>query len=276
MNFRTIADLNDCIMKNIYKVPDTDIVIGIPRSGLLPATLLSLYLNKPMSTLYGFTKGEIYLGGPRGKITKPQIKRVIVIDDSVLMGSAMKEAKKILKNQDIQFYFGAVYAAEKAVNKVDFFFEICPMPRVFEWNLMHHSILPKCCMDIDGILCLDPSHEENDDGKKYQEFLLETNPLFIPTYPIGCLVSNRLEKYRKETEIWLGKHGIQYHKLYLAQYPTQKARRIAGEYSKLKSEVYLKEKDTVLFVESDIRQAADIFKRTGKPVYCLPQHEFFK
>lgn len=51
-------------------------------------------------------------------------------------------------------------------------------------------------MDIDGVLCADPTPEENDDGEKYRHFLLNTPPLFIPKVTIGTLVTSRLEKYR--------------------------------------------------------------------------------
>ena len=46
---------------------------------------------------------------------------------------------------------------------------------------MHHSFLNDSCLDIDGVLCRDPSPEENDDGPRYEKFLTETNPLVIPT-----------------------------------------------------------------------------------------------
>ena len=48
-------------------------------------------------------------------------------------------------------------------------------------------------MDIDGVLCADPTPEENDDGEKYRHFLLNAPPLFIPKVTIGTLVTSRLE-----------------------------------------------------------------------------------
>ena len=57
-------------------------------------------------------------------------------------------------------------------HSVDYFFEIVDYPRFFQWNIMNHSILQKTCMDIDGVLCADPTPEENDDGEKYRHFLL--------------------------------------------------------------------------------------------------------
>lgn len=45
---------------------------------------------------------------------------------------------------------------------------------------MNHGILKKACLDIDGVLCVDPTPEENDDGPRYREFLLTPNPYSFP------------------------------------------------------------------------------------------------
>jgi len=42
---------------------------------------------------------------------------------------------------------------------------------VFEWNALHHSNPERFCVDIDGVLCRDPTEAENDDGESYLEFL---------------------------------------------------------------------------------------------------------
>ena len=73
---------------------------------------------------------------------------------------------------------------------VDLYREVVEMPRVFEWNLMHGTVLANSCMDIDGVLCLDPTDEENDDGERYLRFLSETPALLLPTAPVGWLVTS--------------------------------------------------------------------------------------
>ena len=48
MNYRSIADLNHTILKQLHMLPrDFDLVVGVPRSGMLPANLIALYLNLP-------------------------------------------------------------------------------------------------------------------------------------------------------------------------------------------------------------------------------------
>ena len=47
MNYRNIADLNNTILQRLHIIPrDFDLIVGVPRSGMLPANLLALYLNK--------------------------------------------------------------------------------------------------------------------------------------------------------------------------------------------------------------------------------------
>lgn len=73
------------------------------------------------------------------------------------------------------------------------------MPRVFEWNVLHHPVLNDACVDIDGVLCRDPTPAENDDGRKYREFLSTVEPTIVPGQRIGHLVTSRLEQYRPKT-----------------------------------------------------------------------------
>jgi len=66
MNYRSINDLNNTILKQLHLIPrDIDLVVGVPRSGMLPANLLALYLNLPYTDIHSFMKGFIYKSGAR-------------------------------------------------------------------------------------------------------------------------------------------------------------------------------------------------------------------
>lgn len=41
----------------------------------------------------------------------------------------------------------------------------------FERDIFTGSLL-KTCFDLDGVFCVDPTWEENDDGEKYRKFIL--------------------------------------------------------------------------------------------------------
>ena len=47
LNFRTVHDLNLAITKKLYDIRqlDVDLVVGIPRSGMLPASLIATHLQ---------------------------------------------------------------------------------------------------------------------------------------------------------------------------------------------------------------------------------------
>jgi adenine/guanine phosphoribosyltransferase-like PRPP-binding protein len=49
MNFVTYRDLNEDIIRNLHRIPnDIDVVVGVPRSGLLVASQIALYRNLPV------------------------------------------------------------------------------------------------------------------------------------------------------------------------------------------------------------------------------------
>ncbi|HMA04130.1 MAG TPA: phosphoribosyltransferase family protein [Gemmatimonadaceae bacterium] len=282
MEYRTVAQLDDAVVSWLADLPrDIDIVAGIPRSGLLVANLLALHLNVPMTDVAGLIEGRVIQSGarfkgadPRQFLSKP--RHVLVVDDSICSGSAMQKVKASLAAAALphRVSYAAVYMAPEARldGHVDLYREIVPMPRVFEWNLMHGTVLTNSCMDIDGVLCLDPTDEQNDDGPEYLTFLRDTPALLLPTAPVGWLVTSRLEKYRAQTVEWLARHKVQYGELRMMQYPDMAARRAARAYARFKSEIYL-ETGAWLFIESDAALAVQIAQLSGRSVFCTETRE---
>lgn len=285
MNFRTLDQLNQCIYNNMYKLPrDIDLIVGIPRSGMLVANIIALYLNLPLTDIDTFLNGEIYSTGNTRKLNSwvkdvSSVKKVLVIDDSISSGEAIKQAKKRigqLKNGlKEKVIFAAIYVLPVNYKMVDIWFEICNHPRMFEWNYMHHWGLENACVDIDGVLCEDPSIIENDDGKRYLEFLKNAKPKFIPSKTVNYLVSTRLEKYRSETEKWLNKYNIKYNHLILLKCKTKKERQQTNSYGAFKAEIY-KNTDCFIFIESSLEQALDICKISGKQVFCTENQKLIE
>lgn len=276
MNYRTISDMNQVILKRLYIIPrDIDLIVGIPRSGMFPASLLALYLNRPVTDLNSFINGHIYKTGERGQfIDIRQFKKVLIVDDSIASGSAMLKCKEQLKDLDnlFEIKYSAIYVIPGKQQMVDYVFDYVPLPRYFQWNILNHSILEKTCVDIDGVLCVDPTQEQNDDGERYKDFILNAQPLFIPGAKIGALVTSRLEKYRKETEIWLENNKIKYEKLVMLNLPDKESRMKANCHASHKAKEY-QNPNYSLFIESSISQALDINKTTGKPVLCTENFE---
>lgn len=276
MYYRNISDLNKIILQRLSILPrDFDLIVGIPRSGMLPANLLALYLNKPYTDINSFINGHIYKAGARGQFFDiKDFKRILVVDDSIASGAAMEKCRENLKDlaPDFDISYCAIYAIPGKEKLVDYYFEIVPLPRYFQWNILNHSTLDKACFDIDGVLCVDPSEEQNDDGEKYRDFILNAPPLFIPGTTIGCIVTSRLEKYRKETEIWLQANHVKYNQLVMLDLPDKEARQKANSHGDHKANTY-KLKTYMLFVESSLHQAIQINRITKKPVLCTENFE---
>ena len=272
MQYRSITDLNNIIIKNINKFPkDIDIVVGIPRSGMLPANLIALYLNKPFTDIDSFIDGKCYACGYRKQFIKDlKTNKILIVDDSINTGSAMTKAMDKLKNlSQYKFIKSAIFGMSKSISKVDICCEIIDEDRIFQWNLFHHpSIISQSCLDIDGVLCSDPTPEQNDDGEKYKEFLLNAEPKFIPTVKIKTLITCRLEKYRKETKEWLRKNNIQYENLIMLNLPDAQTRRKWGKYGEYKAKEYMKPQYK-LFIESSLSEAKIIKSITNKSVFCI-------
>lgn len=283
MNFKTITDLNSCINLNLSRIPkNIDLVVGVPRSGMIAAYLIALYLNLPCVDVDGMLRNdEIVCGNTKRRHSWINVcsdaKNILIVEDSTNTGQSILEIKEKLvgTGYENKVTYLAVYACNPGINQVDYYFEYIEPPRMFEWNYMHHDYLINACFDIDGVLCEDPTAEQNDDGEKYKKFIRNAEPRFIPTKKIGTLVTSRLEKYREDTEWWLNENGIEYDRLIMMQYATKEERIARGNHGEFKGENYKKIKSASLFVESDPMQAEVIAKISGKMVYCVGNQQVY-
>ena len=100
MKYITIEELSETIRKNIWKIPrDIDLVIGVPRSGMIGASIISSFLNVPLIDVNSYIAGMEPWGGNRLTYFKQKHKktnRVLVVDDTVSNGTAMNAVKSKL------------------------------------------------------------------------------------------------------------------------------------------------------------------------------------
>jgi uncharacterized HAD superfamily protein len=175
----------------------------------------------------------------------------------------------------IEFKYITVFATSYSRSLVDYCIEIIDQPRIFQWNLLNSWIYEYSCVDIDGVLCEDPSEEQNDDGENYLHFLQHARPKYIPPCKIDILVTSRLEKYRTQTEAWLKKHGVDFQQLEMLDLPDKETRIRLGIHAKFKSKIYQHYNRTALFIESSKFQSEEIHKQTGKNVFCVENMTFY-
>ena len=237
--FKSLRDLGDDVRSWLDRLPsDFEVVAGVPRSGLLIASLISLHRHIPMTDIDGLIAGRLIGGGHRFALSDPagflaRPRKVLVVDDSVLTGGQLRAVRAKLSAAELphQIVFAAAYVEPGCEHCVDLCCEILPYPRMFEWNLMHHPALENACMDIDGVLCRDPTDEENDDGPNYLEFIRYVPARAAPAFRVGTLVTNRLDKYRQATVDWLNRNGITFGELVMMPYDTKAERLAAGRHA---------------------------------------------
>src|SRR5262249_6164020 len=146
-------------------------------SGILAGCAISLAINRPFVELNNFLKGQFDPGySRRNGIVTPKSGvslSALIVDDSIFEGTAMGLVRKAVESnsQDHRITYAVVYGTKADHPEVDIVLEVCPPPRAFEWNIMNQGALGYCCVDLDGVLCVDPTEEENDDGAKYIDFV---------------------------------------------------------------------------------------------------------
>jgi hypoxanthine phosphoribosyltransferase len=266
-NFKTIPDLSQDIINNLHKIPhDIDLVIGIPRSGLLAGLMIANYLNVSCIELNAFVDGTTPMCGRyKVKFKKESTKKVLVVDDVIGTGTSFRLAREQLAPFGYKFIYLAVYSHKNKFDHVDIFLEECSNPRAFQWNLFHHPKY-KTCWDMDGVICVDPTRDEMNDVRLYEKFLANAKPMIIPTMPIYCIISGRSEQYRKQTERWLKKYNIMYAHLILRDSPQDHAIYKAKNFKAVRGDI---------FIESNERQAKKIADITEKIVFCVENQQLY-
>lgn len=245
----------------IKKLPrDIYRVIGIPRSGLLPATIIATELNAYLSM-----DGKTFVRGSRltGVHMPGQESMTLLVDDTYSTGRAMS---LFIQGCDCDIdYNAALYVAPGREKDLDFFGKIVDHPRIFEWNLFNSMHMKYALLDMDGVICYDPDHFDND-GEEYRRAIINAKPLHLPMTGVRAIVTGRLERWRPETEAWLAKYEVKYDHLYMAPYETAVERRKHSMAAFKAEKLY--ENTGCFFVESEPNQAYQIATMSGMNVIC--------
>jgi uncharacterized HAD superfamily protein/hypoxanthine phosphoribosyltransferase len=252
--------------------PRLDLIVGIPRSGLAPATMLATMLNAPMADAEGLIEGRLMTFGDTKR--RPDVERalgpdrtVLVIDDATESGRAFRKVRSMITEANVPgtIIYGAVYAPVRKHPDVDVVLETVGLDPLFQWNFMHHKVLERACVDIDGVLCANPLAHQDDGGAAYEEFLGAASILHGSSREIAYLVTSRKEKYRAQTEDWLARHHVRYRQLLMLG-DDAAAEGLTGP--RFKAEVYRKV-GAELFIESEEEDAEEIAALSGRPVLAV-------
>ncbi|MFS0728271.1 phosphoribosyltransferase family protein [Paenibacillus sp. 1P07SE] len=280
MNYKNFSDLQQLIKSNLHLLQSRkfDLIVGIPRSGMIPAYMAALYLNKKCCDLDALIHNKPLKTGSTRKAKDAlqypdEADKILLIDDSIKSGNSLAEAvNEIPEHLADKVTTLAIFSSDRKRKDVDLFFEYLPSPRLFEWNIFHDTISTRACFEIDGVLCARPSREQTRDNDEYSQFILNAPPLYIPTHKIGSVLTTRSEKYRGLTEAWLRQHGVRYDHLIMLDHSTETQPQPVHAVQKAKA--YKRSRLDLMF-ESEREQAIQIHRLTRKPVYCVETSEMF-
>lgn len=289
MLYVTYEDLCRDIRNNLPKIPrDVAGVLGIPRSGMLPATMIAEYLNVGLSTpdsviaAGSVTRALLEHGGRR--LRGAGSRTLLVVDDTCYHGNSISKAMRKFKHPAFagcEFIFLVVYLEGPGDTVTpDVWLRDVREPAkngpfgfaVYEWNLFAHGNLTRRTLfDLDGVFCLEPPDERNEEA--YLQYIKNPIPLYIPTGDLISICTFRLEKYRQETLDFL--HGIGAAHVNLYMYPAQSYVERQGVAPwQYKADMYMDDY-WLLFVESEDYQARKIHGLTGKPVVCIESNTVY-
>ena len=263
----------------IGEIPsDITAIAGVARSGMAVASMLAMQLHLPLLTIRQ-TRGDVIESGNGWRLGASHVgaerDHVLVVDDTVMTGNSIRSIKRVVGKAFGRSLIAAVYVNPLAKRKPDLWVRDLPWPHLLEWNLFNSVLSPNMAMDFDGVLCHDCQPADDDDGPRYDRFIRTAKPLYVPRKePIPLIVTARIEKYRSDTESWLRKHGIRWHRLVMHPAKTLAERR-ADDIAAYKAHHFgewasshVAAPPPLAFIESDDAQARRIAELSGRMVIC--------
>jgi orotate phosphoribosyltransferase len=252
-SFALAAQWSEILPKNF------DVIIGIPRGGLLIANVLACKLNTALSTPNEFINGNVWYSTNSNVIQPKKYSRLLLIEDSIRSGHLLQQEYRRLKthNPSLDIKCGSLFInKDQTKSNIDYYLTYQKDEEPIEWN-MPTSFNMDCnvAVDLDGILCRDDNQEE---------------PLYIPSFTVKAIITGRPEKERYETEAWLKRNNVHYKKLIM--YDGTVENKTQKEVSKYKARNII-DINAAFYWESDVKEAALIANQAVIPVYCPSAHK---
>lgn len=243
------------------RVPsDIDCVIGIPRSGVIFASIIATKRGLPLATPDLFIRGEIWQ--TKARVKPEDMRKVLLVDDSVFSGEQLDATIELLKgfNPELEILPAMLITSAMSSEKIGLYgIKIGDLAYYdFEWNLAHatHNGWGPTATDLDGVICVEGRPDE---------------PYIIPNFEIQAIVTSRPENERCSTERWLKEHNVRYGALIMLR-----GSKRLGDIAVNHKVGALKKLKPLWYWESDKREAMLISKRAKIPVLCFQDMKVYK
>lgn len=260
MQYRSLKNLSDLVKKNIAGVPRVDVVAGIPKSGMILASMIAALSNQPLANVSELITNSWRESKHGGRWNYPLYhpRTILLVDDSVSGGETIFAIKSELHRvlPDARIITLVAYRKPNSPS-VDIALETLEADRVFEWNWFKHKRhLGTAVLDIDGVISTPTTPDYRMAGK----------PLFIPRRKVLAIATGRREWEWEDTERWLKLHNVEYGGIFYSSDVR------SGRQTKLEAAIEMNAK---WIVESDAGQAAWLRAHTGLPVLCIDTNEMY-
>lgn len=272
--------INDCInfANLLCKISG---VVGIPRSGMIAASIIASILNVP---LYSLTNNIVVKlssysnnGGYRMQFMKDEISKypILIVDDTLANGNESERIRNLLIKQNFNnknFIMSVIYANPNNAHKTDCFYKTLTFPHLLEWNIFNSTIMHNTILDFDGVLCDDIPAIIDNSHVLYSDYINKIKPIKsrLPVlFKAMGICTGRLERYRDITENWLKSHNVNYDMLSMYGGTKEERDSSIDKIIEHKSSFFIKNTEAKLFIESCDYQSRLIAKNTGKSVLCI-------
>lgn len=247
---------------------DFDVIIGIPRAGLMFANIIACKFGRPLTTPDNFLRGELWFS--HDSPMPSEVKKVLVVEDSVGFGKQITAVTAKIKAAypHLQVETAGLFVIPQSKNLVDYSYAVKREPNLFEWNILTATwSWGDVVSTLDGVICSVPTPDWKDSSQKLVSHIQTAKPLLIPTYPLKAIVTERPERSRDLTEQWLERNNVKYEDLLMLPDSIQpKPENVIS----MKVEVARHVKP-FWFWEQNPQQAREIHRRTRVPVLCTDE-----
>jgi adenine/guanine phosphoribosyltransferase-like PRPP-binding protein/uncharacterized HAD superfamily protein len=271
-------------------IPEFDIVCGIPRGGLLPATIIASIFGKPLTTPDLLMENKCWntsscaVANRKNKWADeyycpiPNLERakILMVDDTSYnsVGQMQRHKLKIVAKFPFSIVYKVpIYVVERTLRTNDLYCKRISMNHWVEKDFMIRRGPYLLGFDMDGVLCEDWNDDPNEDKEKYLSFLENAKPYMIPHYYIDFIITARMEGYRAQTVEWLKKHNVQYGKLIMWTGINKEDRGVMHHSDYKIDKINRLMPPDGIFIESSYSQAKRIFEKTNRQVICTDTME---
>jgi len=249
-----------------------DLIVGVPRAGLIFADFMSVELSIPLSVPELLPK----YWNPRpidkhsdSSLTEGDIRSILIVEDVTSSGSRLLPIRETVKNHfpNAIVHIGALYAGGNAI-PLDSYGSKFTRPCIIEWDFLDVMFYRNMATDMDGVLCQDcpPNLTEG----QYIQWMESAVPHLLPVFPVTVVTSRRME-HRAVTEKWLRRNGVEFSTLYMDPARTDSERDLVGWKVRIINQI-----KPEVFIESSDEMAESIHWKTGVPVICATTMRMYR